>query len=418
MALPGVEIEIGNGGLGRVTATSDGVAGLLLTGAEVKTKAVNDKGVETETMLFELGKHYQLSSTKDLSALGITAENNPLVDHEVRSFYAQAGDGAELHLMVVANGTKLTAMVNGTESSLGKLIESAAGRIKLVGVNRLEEENETPDLEKKIDGDAITAAEKAHQTAESYAGKIMPFRVFLPAPHWTGETGNELYSPSGSSYNRVAMVLASEGAMKIRESKEGEDAAPDQYPAAIGMVLGRAAKAEPQQDLGRVKFGSIASDGYFTNGSKFLDKQGVAGILNDAGYIFFLNYPSKNGCYLNGCPMACDAGDDYAVLNNGRIIDKAMRIAYDTYISEIMDNVQVGSDGKLPSGVCSSFESMIENAVASLMDGQISSFKAYVDPSQNILSTSTLKVECSIVPLGVLKTIKVVLAFSNPALEQ
>ena len=116
--------------------------------------------------------------------------------------------------------------------------------------------------------------------------------------------------------------------------------------------------------------------------------------------------------------MACSATDDYAVLNNGRIMDKAMRIAYDTYISEIMDNVKVGDDGKLPSGVCSSFESMIENAVASLMDGQISSFKAYVNPEQKILSTSTLQVECSIVPLGVLKTIKVLLAFSNPALEQ
>lgn len=416
MALPGVKIEIGNGGLGRVAATDDGVAGLLLTGAEVEKEITtqNDKG-ETETTIqktFAFDKHYQLSSTKDLSALGVTSENNPLVDHEVRSFYAQAGEGAELHLMVVENGTKLSQMVNGTESPLGKLIEAAAGRIKIVGVNRLATKNDELARTKGIDDDAVTAAEKAHQTAESYAGKIMPFRVFLPAPQWTGETGENFFNPSGSSYNRVAMVLAADFAYK-----ESDDANP-QYPAAIGMVLGRAAKAEPQQDLGRVKFGSIASDGYFTNGSKFLEKQGIADSLNDAGYIFFLNYPGKNGCYLNGCPMACAPSDDYAVLNNGRIMDKAMRIAYDTYITEIMDNVKVGDDGKLPSGVCSSFESMIENAVASLMDGQISSFKAYVNPAQNILSTSTLQVECSIVPLGVLKTIKVLLAFSNPALEQ
>ncbi len=416
MALPGVKIEIGNGGLGRVAASDDGIAALLLTGSGVTKEITTVKDGETVTetkTLFETDKHYQLSSTKDLDTLGITSKNNPLVYKEVCSFYAQAGEGAELHLMAVAPETKLSEMVNTVATSpLSKLIEAAAGRIKIVGVNRLATKNDELARTKGIDDDAVTAAEKAHQTAESYAGKIMPFRVFLPAPQWTGETGENFFNPSGSSYNRVAMVLAADFAYK-----ESDDANP-QYPAAIGMVLGRAAKAEPQQDLGRVKFGSIASDGYFTNGSKFLEKQGIADSLNDAGYIFFLNYPGKNGCYLNGCPMACAPSDDYAVLNNGRIMDKAMRIAYDTYITEIMDNVKVGDDGKLPSGVCSSFESMIENAVASLMDGQISSFKAYVNPAQNILSTSTLQVECSIVPLGVLKTIKVLLAFSNPALEQ
>ena len=375
-----------------MAASADGIAGLLLTGAAVEDKK------------FVLNKHYQLSSTKDLATLGITAENNPLVDHEVRSFYAQAGEGAELHLLAVEETTLLTAMCDpGSESPLSKLIEGAAGRIKIVGVNRLIPADSEVDNAQGIDGDAITAAAKAQQTAEAYASKIMPFRLLLPAAKWTGEIGS--FKPNGSSYNRVAMVLASEGELA------------GQYPAAIGMVLGRAAKAEPQQDLGRVKFGSLAATGYFTDGSPFLEKQGLAESLNDAGFMFFMNYPSKNGCYLNGCPMTCSATDDYAVLNNGRIMDKAMRIAYDTYISEIMDNINVDENGHLPSGVCLSFESMIENAVALQMDGQISSFSAYVNPEQNILSTSRLDIECSIVPLGVLKNIHVLLSFSNPALE-
>lgn len=389
--LPGVKITIGNGGLGRVAASADGIAGLLLTGTAVDGKLT-------------LNKHYQLSGTQDLIALGVTAENNPLVNHEVRSFYAQAGEGAELHLLVVSTATLLSDMVDpGSESALSKLIEGAAGRIKVVGVNRLFPAEATVNNAQGIDADVITAAAKAQQCAEAYAGKIMPFRILLPAAKWTGSVGS--FKPSEASYNRVAMVLASEGEL------EG------QYPAAIGMVLGRAAKAEPQQDLGRVKFGALAAGGYFTDGSPFLVKQGLADSLNDAGFIFFLNYPSKNGAYLNGCPMACAATDDYAVLNNGRVMDKAIRIAYDTYISEIMDNVAVGEDGKLPAGVCTSFESMIENAVASLMDGQISSFKAYVNPEQNVLSTSSLAIECSIVPMGVLKTIRVLLSFTNPALS-
>ncbi|MCM1170404.1 MAG: DUF2586 family protein [Bacteroides sp.] len=390
MALPGVYITLTGGGLGRVATTDDGVAGLILTGQAEES--------------FELNKHYQFSSTKDLTAHNITAEKNPLVDHEVRSFYAQAGEGAELHLLVVSEATLLTSMVDpGADSPLSKLVEASAGRLKIIGVNRLITAENEVDNSQGIDNDAIEAAAKAQQAAESYAKKIMPFRIILPAPKWTGEVGT--FRPSGCTYNRVAMVLASEGKLQ------------DQYPAAVGMVLGRAAKAEPQQDLGRVKFGVLAASGYFTDGSPFLEKQGLASDLNSAGFIFFLNYPGKNGCYLNGSPMACSETDDYATLNNGRIIDKAMRIAYDTYISEIMDNVKVGTDGKLPSGVCSSFESMIENAIASLMTDQISSFSAYVDPEQNILSTSTLEIECSIVPMGVLKTINVTLGFTNPALS-
>ncbi len=399
MALPGVNITLGSGGLGRVAATADGIAGLLLTGAAVA-------GEKEGEVKFALNKHYQLSSTKDLAGLGITAENNPLIDHEVRSFYAQAGDGAELHLLAAPETASLTSMVDGVESPLGKLVEEAAGRIKILGVNRLITAEQEVDDTQGIDADAITAAAKAQQTAESYAAKIMPFRMFLPAAKWSGTLGADSWKPSTMSYNRVAMVLCSEG--KLNE----------QYPAAIGMVLGRAAKSEPQQDLGRVKSGSLAANGFFTDESPFLEKSGKTDNINDAGFIFFLNYPGKNGCYLNGCPMACSPTDDYAVLNNGRIMDKAMRIAYDTYISEIMDNIHVDENGKLPSGVCLSFESMIENAVALLMDGQISSFKAYVNPDQNILSTSRLEIECSIVPLGVLKNIHVLLSFSNPALNQ
>lgn len=409
MALPGVSIEIGSGGLGRVAATSDGVAGLILTGRATYEKDTNESGVKYD-------ERYQISSLNDLNALGITMANNPLAAHEVQSFYAQAGEGSELHLMLVAEGTRLSEMVTSTaerQSPLAKLVESAGGRIRIVGINRLAQPEEEENNEQGIDEDAIIAAQAAQDCAESFASRIMPVRIFLPAERWKqGGT----WKPSGASFNRVAMVLASD--YECRREKEDGSTENPQYPAAIGLVLGRAAKAEPQQDLGRVKFGSIAAQGYFTDGTDFLEKQGEAEALNDAGYIFFMNYPGKNGCYLNGCPMATSPSDDYATLNNGRIMDKAVRIAYDTYISEIMDNVQVGEDGKLPSGVCTSFESMIENAVASLMDGQISSFKAYVDPEQNILSTSKLTVECRIVPLGVLKNIRVTLAFSNPALEK
>ncbi len=227
--------------------------------------------------------------------------------------------------------------------------------------------------------------------------------MLLPAPAWNGSTEN-LYKPAESSYNRVAFVLASDGAI-------GED-----YPAAIGMILGRAAAMEPQQSIGRVKSGAIASTGYFTSGDRYLEKSGMAESLNDAGYILFIGLTAKNGCFLNGAPMAAPASDDYNQLHLGRIIDKAMIIAYTTYITEILENIAVDEDGALPSGACKSFEGMIENAVNSEMGSQISSFSAYVNPDQNILSTGKLEIDCKLVPMGVLREITVNLSFDNPAL--
>lgn len=389
MSLPGVNITLGNGGLGQVAASTDGVAGLILTGKSVANK-------------LELNKHYQLSSTRDLKLFGIDAETNPLADKEIKAFYAQVGDGAELHLILVSETTTLSAMCDPADDSpLHKLIDAAGGRIRLVGVNKIAPEEYEADTTQGIDGDAITAAEKAQQTADSYAGKIRPFRLILPAPAWTGVTEN-LYKPAESSYNRVALVLASDDATR--------------HTAAVGMVLGRAALMEPQQSIGRVKSGAIASNGYFTSGDDYLSKSGLAETLHDAGYIFFMNYPTKNGCYLNGDHMAAPVTDDYSYLNLGRIIDKAMVIAYNTYISEILDNINVDDKGGLSAGICKNFEGMIENAVAVSMGNQISKFTASINPAQNILSSGKLTIDCKLVPLGLLREIQVNLAFDNPAL--
>lgn len=391
MPAPGVKINLGNGSLGQVSVSDDGVAGLILTGTTVEGK-------------LQLNKPYQISSTRDLTTLGIDPETNPLADKEIKAFYAQAGDGAELHLLIVAAATTLAAMCDPANGSpLCKLIDSAGGRIRLVGVNKLPPAEYEADTTEGIDKDAITAAGKAQQAAESYAGKIRPFRVLLPAPAWTGDT-TSLYKPAEGNYNRVAMVLAS-------DTKIGEV-----YPAAIGMVLGRAAALEPQQCIGRIKSGVLASDGYFTNGSTYLEKSGMADALHDAGYIFFMSITAKNGCYLNGDPMAAPPTDDYNTLNLGRIIDKAAVLAYTTYITEIMDNVEVDDKGQLSVGACKNFEGMIENAVNSTMGSQISSFSAYVNPAQNILSTCQLTVECKLRPLGVIRNIVVNLSFDNPAL--
>ena len=330
--LPGVYITLGNGNLGRTASTSDGVAGLVLTG-----KAVEGK--------LELNKHYLLSGTADLATLGIAPEDNRLIDKEVRAFYAHAGEGAELHLLVVAEATTLTAMCDpGDGSPVGKLLDAAGGRIRLLGVNKILPEEYDLVTDQGIDADVVAALEKIQQNAEAARKAIRPFRALLPAVAWT-----------------------------------------------------------------------IATTGYFTDGSLYTDRSGMAEILNDAGYIFYMKYPTRNGCYLNGDPMAAPVTDDYSQLYLGRVVDKAVTIIYDTYITEVLDNISINDDGTLDQNQCIYLQNQIIDAVTSQMDGQISSFDAYIDPAQNILATGNLQVSTSIVPMGVINRINVDLAFSNPA---
>lgn len=391
MARPNVNITLGNGNMGRSAATDDGVAALLLTGAAVEGK-------------LELNKHYQIAGTADLVKLGVTAENNPLVYKEVTAFYEQTGDGAELHLMVVAPSMTLTQMCDSVATSpLCSLIDASAGRVRLVGVNRIPAEEYEADTTQGIDGDAITAAEKAQAAIESYAsGKVNPFRMLMPAPAFVADS-ESLFKPREASYNAVCFVLASDD--------------PTSHTAAIGRVLGRAASLSVHQSIGRVKSGSIGSQMWLTNGMTYLEAAGKADMLHDAGYIIPISYPRRNGAYLNGDPAAAPVTDDYAQLRYGRTIDKARLLVYDTLIGEILDNVESDTNGALSAGQCASYEMALDNAVMTQMNGEITAFSSSVPVDQNILSSETITVVCQIQPKGVVNTFEVTLEFTNPALQ-
>lgn len=392
MNLPNVNIVIGNGNMGNISLSDDGIAGLILTGAAVANK-------------LELNQVYVLGSTLELAKLGITEETNPLAHKEITAFYRTAGEGAELHLLVVDETTTLTQMCSEDAASpLRKLINSAAGRIRLVGINRNTPADYEMTAEKGLDADVITAIASAHAVAEDFLTSIAPFRVLLPALGWDGEANN-LYKPREGSYNRVSVVMASDG--KFGASKL--------YSAAIGQVLGRAAKIAVHQNLGRARDGAIAAKGYLTDGKTPEEHFSLMNLLEDAGYIFYRTFAGKNGYYLNGDATATDVTDDYCFLSSGRVIDKAMVVTYRTYIDDILDNIRVDPDkGTIPVSICKSFEASIIRAVNTSMGDEMSSFTAYIDPNQNILANGQMTITCKIVPLATLREITVNLSLNNP----
>lgn len=392
MSLPNVNITLGNGNIGTVTLSDDGIAGLILTGAAVSTT-------------LELDKVYVISSTSDLKKLGLTAENNPLAYKDVLGFYESAGDGAELHLLVVEEGTTLTEICSMEDGSpLKTLIDSAAGRIRLVGININPDAEYSPTVTSGIDQDVVTAVTAAQQVAESYLKQIAPFVVLLPALAWNGST-TSLYQPREGSQNSVSVVMASDGVY-------GES---EYYSAAIGRVLGRLATCAVNISLARVRDGSLVADGYLTNGKKPEESYSLWNALHDAGYIIYRTYIGKNGYYLNDDPTAVATTDDYHRISLVRVIQKALVICYKTYIDEIMDSIEVDPEtGKVPQPMCKYYEQLLVRAINTNMEGEISGFTAYVDANQDLISTNALKVQAKVVPTALLKEINVDLSFENP----
>lgn len=392
--LPNITINLQNGRLGRVAATDDGIAGIILTGNAV------EGGLELNTA-------YLLSSPRNLTTLKITEENNPLVYKDVSQFYEKAGDGAELYLLVVSAVTTLTQMCSNTDGSpVHKLISFAKGRIRLLGFNRLPlEEYEAVVDTTGIDEDAVQAGQTLHAVGESYAARINPFRALLPALLWDGSVAN-LYKPRESTFNRVGYVMAADAIIDGVAT------------AAIGQALGVLASISVHQNLGRVKNGLANLSGWLTNGKTPEENDAMLDALHDAGYIIYRYYVNRNGYYFNDDPTAAPVSDDYGNISNGRVIDKAIILTYNAYIDELLDNVEVDGDGYIPEPFCRYYEGLIENAIASQMSGEISSYDAYVDPSQNVHSTSLVEVAIEITLKGTLRNIKALLGFKNPALNQ
>ncbi|WPV66590.1 DUF2586 family protein [Chitinophaga sp. LS1] len=389
MGLPKVAITLGNGNLGRTVVTDDGVAGLILTGLENGLISLNQPKV--------------IYSLSDAENLGIKDTNlNFDAYARIKEFYDLAGEGAELYIMLVGDGVNQATIVDPTNAEGAvKLLNAAQGRIRLLGVCFTPSDIYLPLMKDGLDAGTIDAVPKAQQLAETYAAQFKPVRILLEGVNADIEHPETLKNLRTFSDNRVGIVIGS-------ARTNG---------ASVGLVLGRAAAVPVQRNLGRVKDGALPITGAYIAGKKIEDITGVDA-LHDKGYIFFRTFVGRSGYYINDDPMCAPTTDDYSQLASGRVVDKAITLCYQTYVEELNDEVAIDADGKLSVPVIKYLQSRIETAVNTSMADEISSFSAYVDANQNVLSTGKITVKAAIVPVGYTKTIEILLGFTNPALNQ
>lgn len=407
--LPDVTVTLGNGNLGRVAPSEDGISALIVSGVAVGGSfGLGDV----------LGPWF---SVQDAIDAGIDeaydTTNSVLAYRHIADFYEQAGNGTELYVAVAPLTKTLSELVDVTEAYAAKVLSDLQGRVRLLGVTRVPDGAYTPSYTDEFDDDLATAITNAKALRAAEFALHRPVQIVLEGSDFQGSASaarDLRSSATGPSANRVSVVIGQDNA--VATAAGGVRA---KY-AAVGMALGRMAAIPVQRNIGRVKDGALPiTTGGLSNGAA-LDTFTDANLdsLHDKGYIIVRRHAGIPGVYFNDDPTAAPITDDYASVARGRTMDKAARITRQIYLQELNDDVELDpSTGRLAISVIKSYQGSIETEVDRQMtaNGEISGVTAFVNPAQNVLSTDQIDTELNIVPKGQAKAITATLQYENPA---
>jgi hypothetical protein len=395
--LPRVKIAFENGALGSVLPSPDGVLGILCTGAIVASK-------------FALLTPYIIKSFAELeTTYGITVANNPNIVKIFSDFYAEAEEGTEVWLMAFANTVTLAQMVDSTIAANGKaLVLAANGRLRGLIVARTPAGGYTPVVTAGIDSDVAAAVLAAQTLAEWAATTLMaPLFVMIEGRAYTGVPAN-LTDQGTLTKNRVGILIG--------------DTVISSDNACMGLLAGRIASIPVQRNIGRVKDGALATLTAYLKDKTV--EQADPGSVHDKGYITLRNFVGRTGYFFSDDHLCTLPTDDYHTLTARRTVDKAYRIAYDTLLNELLDEIPVNDDGTIAATKAKSIETKVENAIINSMtvngelgnnpgDQNDTGVSCYIDHTQNLVSTNQLNVVVKVKPFGYAKYIDVKLGFKT-----
>lgn len=426
-----------SGGLGRRNPEQDMVSGLLFD------------GVATEKLA--LDKVERLASLEDAEALGITADydvNGQSAYYQIQQFFRMNPSG-DLYVML----TDATSYEDIAEKAM-QMQQKADGNIRQMAIIYSKTTTFTQ---------TVAAVKKAQVQTELAYANYMPFEIILEGKGFDVEGDTISLTELNSENISVVVAMDIEKAFDQKLFIKGETAADDKLytlapdeklvpvqgtpniynvfdtlglkkangvalqftykysyknTAAVGLALGAISKAKVSENIAWIEKFNLTGDGFSKSGfvgGKETKSLGGLRTLNDKRYIFTRTHTGLAGIYFNDSHTCTDGTKDFAYIENNRTINKATRLLRTALLPKLASPVLVDIDGKLPQSVSKSFEGLCRSALEGMVANQeVSAFDVYVDPKQNILATSELKVKAEITPVGTARKIKVDLGFKNP----
>jgi hypothetical protein len=393
--LPRVKLYFENGTLGSTSPSDDGVTGLVASAVAVAGK-------------FALGTAYLITKLDGLATYGITSDEtdvNANIYKVVKEFYDEAIEGTKLWFLGALNTVPVADLVDKTKPYAKTLIESAKGAINVLMVSKTDPAGYVPVILDALDSDIYTGMINAQALGEWVTeSKFAPLFTLLEGRHYTGISAS-LRNLFEGGQNRVGIFIG--------------DTISGSTGASIGLLAGRIATIPVQRSIARVKSGAISATTLYI-GDK-APENGDPDIINDAGFITFRSFVGKAGYYFTDDKLATAVTDDYALIPRRRVIDKAYRIAYQTIVNELGDEIPLEDDGTMPAPIITSIQNTVETAIENNMTayGNLgvvpgstdTGVSCYIDKTQNIRSTSSWIAKLRVKPYGYSKYIDVYLGF-------
>lgn len=380
------------GGLGKRLPGEDHISGLVVYGQPNLDKVL-------------------LIEAEQLDALGVTATSHPVLHYHV-SEYFRVNPGSQLYL----NSTLLN---DGQFTAVKQLQQFAEGKIRQIGILDLV----------TVFADLTTVLATINTRLLELALTNMPCSGVYSIHSIT--SANLLALPNLHTLNceRLSVCIGQDGAGRgnyvsgIVGKKVG----------IIGACLGAISKAMVHESIGWVEKQNLVTGTYpkaltgnavvsreldvvsFIDGSRLGDfTPAQIQSINDKGYLFPIKHIGYTGSFFNDSYTAVSVDSDFSTIENNRAIDKAQRGVYIKLLPKISGPIYVNPNtGDISEDTLASLEAIGSIPLEQMeRDGELSGFKIFINPDQDVLSTSKLIVTMKIVPVGVLREITVNLGFA------
>lgn len=279
----------------------------------------------------------------------------------------------------------------------------SGGRVRQIGVWCGDRALSEDDLV-AIQGQADTLEAQGAELSVVYAPKVVSVKTIST-------------SLAGGGKCRVSVLIGQAGSGTGAELYKDKANASKASVSGLGVVMGLLSRAKVHQSIAWVKeFPTGISLPAFGDGTLLRDMdKTLVEQLDTARYLFFVTQQGQSGSYMNDSHTMDSATSDYASIESVRTMDKGARGVRTYVIPELGGNVYVDPEtGKLASYTVSHLETVAGQALEAMEKaGELSGYKAEIDPEQDVASSSTVDIVLKKVAVPVMRHVSVKIGFAK-----
>lgn len=237
------------------------------------------------------------------------------------------------------------------------------------------------------------------------------------------------YAPKVTSVTSMPSNLAGAGKSNVSVviGQAGKGVGADLYAEAantgkasvsgLGVWLGITSKAAVHQSIASVEnFPTGVDLPAFGDGTLLRDLDtAIIESLDTSRFLFFVTYDGFADSYFNDSHTMDDATSDYAMIENVRTMDKAVRGIRKALLPKLGGTLYVDAEtGQLASYEVEYLTTIANKPLEDMQKaGELSGLLVEIDPDQDVLSSSELEIVIKQVPVGVLRRIKCKIGFAK-----